>query len=266
MRSGTTEQRRDNDAASIRDQVNRFFAEHAIAWELGMAGLAILYVAIGFAQDSVATPAPTLDIAELAATWIFIAEFSVRLAASRNRGRYLRDHVLDLVALIPIARGVRVFRLLRLLRLVRAFAGFRRAFLGIERVANHHGLGSLVIAWFGTMLLCSWAFLLAETGSNPLVDDAGDAMWWGLMTLTGGPATIQAVTPEGQFITAILLIVGVGLFTAITAVLVSFLVSADRKPSLVINIQTLEAARTAGVIDQAEFEQAKASMLSRFGS
>lgn len=255
-----------SEGASVRDQINRFFADHAVAWELAMAALAIFYVAIGFAQDSSAAPIPMLQIAELAVTWIFIGEFSVRVTATRNRGRYLRDHVLDLVALIPIARGVRVFRLLRLLRLIRAFAGFRRALLGVERVANHHGLGSLVIAWFGTMLLCSWAFLLAESESNPLVNDAGDAMWWGLMTLTGGPTTVQAVTAEGQVITAILLIVGVGLFTAITAVLVSFLVSTDRTPTLVTDLQNLEAARAAGVIDQVEFDHAKASILSRFAA
>ena len=82
------------------------------------------------------------------------------------------------------------------------------------------------------------------------------------MTLTGGPPTIQAVTPEGQIITAILLVVGVGLFTAITAVLVSFLVSTDRKPVLVNDIRTLKAARAAGIINQAEFE-AKAAIVSR---
>lgn len=248
----------------MRDTFNRFVERHETAWELSMAALAIAYVAIGFAQEPLATPPPGLQVAELLLTSIFIAEFTLRIAASRDRARYLRDHVLDLVALIPIARGVRIFRLLRLLRLVRAFTGFQRAFLGIERVANHHGLGSLVIAWFGTMLLCSWAFLLAETESNPLVDDAGDAMWWGLMTLTGGPATIQAVTVEGQFITAILLIVGVGLFTAITAVLVSYLVATDRKPALVDDLQSLEAARAEGVITEAEFDKAKASILARF--
>lgn len=248
----------------MRDQINRFFAQHAVAWELAMAALAILYVAIGFAQDSTTTPQPALQVAELALTWIFITEFTVRIAASRNRGRYVRDHVLDLVALIPIARGVRVFRLLRLLRLVRAFTGFGRAFLGIERVANHHGLGSLVIAWFGTMLLCSWAFLLAESGPNPLVDDAGDAMWWGLMTLTGGPTTIQAVTLEGQWITAILLVVGVGLFTAITAVLVSFLVATGQKPGFADDLRSLETARAEGVITNEEFERTRAAILSRF--
>lgn len=248
----------------MRDRFNAFVARHAIAWELSMAALAILYVVLGFAQDVTASPDRRLQIAELLLTWVFIGEFAIRIGASRNRGRYLREHVLDLVALIPIARGVRVFRLLRLLRLVRAFTGFRRAFLGIERMTNHHGLGTLVISWFGTMLLCSWAFLLAESGSNRLVDDAGDPMWWGLMTLTGGPATIQAVTPEGQAITAILLIVGVALFTTITAVLVSFLVSTDRKPGLVDDLRSLEAARLQGAVTEAEFERTKAAILARF--
>ena len=247
----------------MRDRFNAFIASHEMAWELAMAALAILYVGIGFAQDTVATRDRALLLAEIALTVVFVAEFATRLAASRDRGRYLRDHVLDLVALIPIARGVRIFRLLRLLRLVRAFTGFRRAFLQVELVANHHGLGTLVIAWFGTMLLCSWAFLLAESGPNPLVDDAGDAMWWGLMTLTGGPSTIQAVTPEGQWITAILLVIGVALFTAITAVLVSFLVATDRKPGFADDLRSLETARAEGAITEAEFEQTKAAILAR---
>ena len=247
----------------MRDRFNTFVETHEMAWELAMAALAILYVAIGFAQDTTTRPPPTIQVAELALTVIFVAEFATRIAASRNRASYLRDHVLDLVALIPIARGVRIFRLLRLLRLVRAFTGFRRAFLNVERLANHHGLGTLVIAWFGTMLLCSWAFLLAESGSNPRVGDAGDAMWWGLMTLTGGPSTIQAVTPEGQWITAILLIVGVALFTAITAVLVSYLVATNRKPGFADDLRSLETARAEGAITQAEFEQTKASILTR---
>lgn len=247
----------------MRDRFNAFVANHGMAWELTFAVLAILYVAIGFAQDTATTPPPALQAAELALTLIFVAEFATRIGASRNRGRYLFDHLLDLVALIPIARGVRVFRLLRLLRLVRAFTGFRRAFLQVERVANHHGLGTLVIAWFGTMLLCSWAFLLAESGSNPLVDDAGDAMWWGLMMLTGGPSTVQAVTPEGQWITAILLVVGVGLFTAITAALVSFLVATDRKPGFADDLRSIEMARAEGAITEAEFEQTKAAILTR---
>ena len=247
----------------MRDRFNAFVARHEIAWELAMAGLAVLYVAIGFAQDTTTTRDPALQLAEFVVNVVFVAEFAARIAASRDRSRYLREHVLDLVAIIPIARGIRIFRLLRLLRLVRAFTGVRRALLQVELVANHHGLGTLVIAWFGTMLLCSWAFLLAESGTNPLVDDPGDAIWWGLMTLTGGPSNIQAVTPEGQWITAILLIVGVALFTAITAVLVSYLVATDRKPGFADDLRSLKTARAEGAITDAEFEETKAAILAR---
>ena len=246
----------------IRDRFNDFVTRHEIAWEIAMASLAIVYVAIGFAID-VSESQPVLEAVDGVLTAIFIAEFSVRILASRDRRAYLREHLVDVIALIPIARGVRALRLLRLLRLVRAFAGMRRALLGVERLGNHHGLGSLVIAWFGTMFLCSWAFLLAESGSNPEVVEPGDAIWWGLMTLTGGP-TIVAVTAEGQWITAILLGIGVALFTAITAVVVSFITSSDRRQRT-IDLAALKGMAEQGLITEADYERAKSAYLEQAG-
>lgn len=246
----------------IRDRFNNFVARHEVAWEIAMASLAIVYVAIGFAIDS-ADPQPALEAVDGFLTGIFIAEFSIRILASRDRWAYLREHLVDVIALIPIARGVRALRLLRLLRLVRAFVGMRRVLLEVERLADHHGLGSLVIAWFGTMFLCSWAFLLAESGSNPEVVEPGDAIWWGLMTLTGGPAFV-AVTPEGQWITAILLGIGVALFTAITAVLVSAITSGDRHRNEIDLVQLKDMA-DAGLITADDYGRAKGAFLAGLG-
>ena len=248
----------------MRDRFNAFVDRHEVAWELVMASLAIVYVAIGFAFDVDGPPQPTIEAINALLTLVFLAEFGVRITASRDRSDYLRSHLIDLVSLIPIARGVRVFRLLRLLRLLRAFTGMRRAFLGVERMANHHGLGSLVIAWFGTMILCSWAFLLAESDTNPAVDDPGDAIWWGLMTLTGGPTRFDAVTPEGQWITAALLVIGVALFTAITAVLVSFIVSNEhRSPD--IDLAQMKGMLDDGIITVDDYDRAKHAYFARLG-
>ena len=247
----------------MRDQFNAFVERNEIAWELAMASLAIVYVAIGFAWDAGGPAQPALEAVDAALTLIFLGEFTLRIGMSRDRLKYLRVHLIDLVALIPIARGVRIFRLLRLLRLVRAFAGMRRAFLSAERMASHHGLGSLVIAWFGTMFLCSWAFLIAESGANPRVDDVGDAIWWGLMTLTGGATATQAVTPEGQWITATLLVVGVALFTAITAVLVSFIVRSDtRAMERGMDLRELKAMVAEGLLTEDDYTAAKLRFLS----
>src|SRR5712692_8009075 len=100
----------------MRDQLNAFVVRHDVAWELGMAGLALLYVAIGFLNDQ--QDSATFDAIEWALTGLFVLEFGGRLLASRDRVEYLRGHWIDAVTLAPPVRGFRVLRLLRLLRLV----------------------------------------------------------------------------------------------------------------------------------------------------
>jgi voltage-gated potassium channel len=252
---------------SLRTSFNGFIQHHAMAWELGMAVLAVVYVLIGFASDQ-ATAAfqPVLASADFVLTIVFIGEFATRFLASFNRLRYLRDHALDLVALLPVARGLRVARLVRLLRLVRTFTGLRRVFTSVDRLANHHELGTLVIAWFGTMFLCSTVFYTVESDVNPALRDAGDAVWWGIATLTGGTADVHAVTTEGRIATAALLILGVALFTAITAVLVSFIVSsapATTTTDPILDIERLAALARDGAITSTEYESKRVALLAR---
>src|SRR5690349_6101636 len=111
-----------------------------------MALLAVVYVAVGFALDGEAfqSMAPSLDVLELTLTLLFAAEFVSRLAASRERSAYLRGHWIDLVALVPVTRGLRILRVLRLLRLVRAFAGVHRALGHVGSLAEHRGLQVVV--------------------------------------------------------------------------------------------------------------------------
>ncbi len=261
-------------APSLRSSFNDFFKFHSMAWELGMAGLAVVYVLIGFASDQAsAAYQPALAGADLVLTIVFVGEFATRFLASFNRLRYVRDHALDLVALLPVARGLRIARLLRLLRLVRTFTGIRRVFTSVDRLANHHELGTLVIAWFGTMFLCATIFYAVESDVNPAIRDAGDAVWWGIATLTGGTAEVHAVTAEGRIATAALLILGVALFTAITAVLVSFIVSSPPVPAPVANgtdparrLRDLASLRDDGIITAEQFETARADLLRGYSA
>ena len=246
----------------MRDRFNTFVQRHEIAWELTMAALAVVYVIVGFQVDDLGAPSELVTI-EAVITVIFVAEFSIRIAASRDRRRYLREHFVDLIALIPVARA---FRVLRLLRLVRTFSGAHRAFLEVDRVADHHGLGTLVIAWFGVMFLASWAFLIAEGGSNPEVSEPVDAVWWGLMTLTNGPTDVVATTEPGKWITAFMLVVGVALFGAMTAVLVSYFVSIDITDDATDELRALARLRDEELITPADYDATKARILDRLAT
>lgn len=100
-------------------RVNAFIARHNIAWELAMAGLAIVFVGVGFLDETDLTIAT-----ERVLTTIFAVEFVGRLTVAPDRWGYVRAHWIDLVALLPTTRAL---RLLRLLRLLRASAGLFRA-------------------------------------------------------------------------------------------------------------------------------------------
>lgn len=240
--------------AVIRDRYLAFIGRHETAWELSFVALAILFVAVGFADDSSLTIA--LDIA---LTGVFAGEFLTRLVASYDRIAYLRGHWIDAVAVIPTIRGVRILRLLRLLRLVRAFAGMARALTTFERLARHRGLVWLFATWAAVMVLSSIALYVAEIGKNEHVTSLLDALWWGITTMTTvGYGDVAPVTPEGRLAATVLMVLGIGLFSAVTATITSFLVVADRDP--LDDLSRLGDLRDRGLVTEDEFTHKRAEL------
>ena len=248
---------------TLATRYNWFVSRHEVAWELGMGMLALVWVALGFLIDQLGESGRAgLEIAELALTGVFVAEFGSRLLAAQDRRRYLRAHWIDAVALVPPVRGARLLRLLRLLRLVRAFAGFYRAALAVERLARHRGFAWLIVAWLGVMVGCSAAVYVAEHGTSRLFDSPFDALWWGVVTLTTvGYGDTYPATPEGRLAAMILMLLGIGLFSAITATVTSFfLTDRGRDPeagaTLAAQLQSLARLRQAGALTDDEVQAA----------
>jgi voltage-gated potassium channel len=251
----------------VRDRFNAFIERHDIAWELSMALLAVVYVAVGFALDDPAfgNAAPTLEAGELLLTAIFAAEFVSRFAASRDRVGHLRGHWIDLVALIPAGRGLRILRVFRLLRLIRAFAGVYRALGHVGPLAEHRGLQTIVVSWLGVMVICCAAIYFVERDLNPAIRSPFDALWWGISTMTTvGYGDVVPQTAEGRIAAATLMLLGIGLFSSVTAIITSFLTTNRRSSADPITlIERLGALADAGLIGAEEFATKRAELLAR---
>lgn len=252
-----------------RDRYNVFVERHEVAWELTMGALALIWVALGFLIDEIGSGVRAdLELAELALTGIFILEFSSRLLAAHDRAQYVRGHWIDALALVPPIRALRVLRLLRLLRLVRSFAGFYRAAMHFQGLARHRGFAWLLVSWLSVMVVCSAFVYQAEHGVNKLMSSPFDALWWGVTTLTTvGYGDTYPVTQDGRLGAMVLMLLGIGLFSAITATITSYFISQetparDRGDRVVERLQRLADLRRDGSLTEEEFTAAKARAMS----
>jgi voltage-gated potassium channel len=252
----------------IRDRFNAFVHRHEIAWELGMGLLAIVYVAVGFALDDPAVQdVAVLVPIEAALTVVFLAEFGSRFGASRDRRGYLRGHWIDLLALVPVARGLRIARLLRVLRLTRFFASTYRAIVRAERMRGAEGIALVVVGWSAVTAICCIAFYAVEGDVNPDLRSPTDALWWGVTTLsTVGYGDVLPVTGEGRLVASALMLLGIGLFGAITAIVTNTLLAAtdaEGSNGALADLERLATLRASNAISVEEFETAKGRLLAR---
>ncbi len=86
------------------------------------------------------------------------------------------------------------------------------------------------VAWLTVMVICSAFVFTAEHGINKLIDTPFDALWWGVTTLTTvGYGDTYPVTSEGRIGAMVLMLLGIGLFSAITATITSYFISQDER-------------------------------------
>jgi voltage-gated potassium channel len=197
-----------------------------------------LYMVLGFGylgiysvQVLVEPPADIYASLELAAEvifWIFAVDVVLRiihagseLVTWKGALAFLRENWLALLALLlPAFRSLRVLRVIVVLRGLEPYLNTRSSRVG------------MIVGVTFPLILYTAALSIYEAeryadGSN--IQSFGDAVWWSIASVTTvGYGDKFPVTADGRVIATFLMVIGIGLFSALTALLAAW-VMGDRK-------------------------------------
>jgi voltage-gated potassium channel len=158
-------------------------------------------------------------------TWlVFLVDYVVQARHLVHLGRtgFGRFDLFVVIAtapwfLIPGAQAgefVVLLRLARLARLLMATRGARRLFARLGRVA---------LVAFGVVVVGSLVAYHAEHAVNPEFATVGDALWWGIVTLTTvGYGDIVPKTTAGRWAAVMIMLTGVAVLGLLAGSLASF--------------------------------------------
>lgn len=185
-----------------------------------------------------------LRFSEWIITGLFTIEYGLRLYCVPSPIRYARSFfgVVDLLSVLPTylslllpgSQSLLVIRALRLLRIFRVFKAVR--FLDETNVLVTALRSSLpkVVIFLGTLLI---GVIIMGSAMYLIEGEAGGftsipvSMYWAIVTMTTvGYGDIAPVTPPGQVVAAIAMLMGYSLIAVPTGIVSAELVRASRRP------------------------------------
>lgn len=199
---------------------------------------------------------------EVAITPFFLFDFVYRLTTARSRSTYVirRYGWADLVAVVPFLRVFRLFRVRAVIREARA--------VGRERLAEDlfvsRASSTFLLTVFLVIAVVEFAgiaeFYVEQGQPNANITSAGDAIWWGLVTITTvGYGDQYPVGEGGRLVGTMLLFAGIGLFSVLTGFIANVFLAPDlphRRARIAPGTPAAEMAALRELLHQQEQQQA----------
>jgi voltage-gated potassium channel len=198
-----------------------------------VATLALIPVLIIEADTESDTWQGIANIANWLIWGVFAAELAAVLVAARRKLAALRAHVLDVgivVVTIPLfgalLASLRLLRLARLLRLLRVGVIVGRALQAEKRLSSGDSLRLVALL---TVFIVAIAGAAQAALNADEFDSIWDGVWWAIVTVTTvGYGDLYPTTVEGRIIAAVVMFVGIGFLSVLTATVASKFVKDDR--------------------------------------
>ena len=184
-----------------------------------------------------------LNFLEWFFTITFTLEYLLRLYCSPKPARYTTSFfgIIDLLAIIPTYLGMfltgsSALGVIRLLRVLRIFRVLKLALYMHEAnallsamVASRRKILVFFFAVINLVIILGSIMYVVERGHNSGFDNIPRGIYWAIVTLTTvGYGDISPITPLGQFISSIVMILGYSIIAVPTGIVTSQLVSSAK--------------------------------------
>ena len=202
-----------------------------------------------------------IEQAFLALDWFIWAVFALDLGAktylATSRLRYLRRHWFDvIIVVLPMLRPLRALRAVkavrgarafRLIPVLRAVAAGTRSYTSLRSLLGMRPVFGVAVV---LTLTCAGVMTVVERKADgSTIQSFGDALWWAVTTVsTVGYGDAVPTTDAGRGVAYLLILVGVAVFSLVTANLASFFVQREQRPDddkldeVLRRLERLEAA------------------------
>lgn len=157
---------------------------------------------------------------------LFVVETALLSWLVSDTYRYLRGNWLNLIIVllgVPVLLGWDInIGALRMLRILAVFALLLHIGSGVRKMLSRNELGTTLAASLVVIVMSG----IMMTALDPGVDTPWDGIWWAWVTVTTvGYGDVVPLTLAGRAFGGLIILMGIGLFSMITASFAAFFIS-----------------------------------------
>ncbi|WP_286238192.1 potassium channel family protein [Neptuniibacter halophilus] len=209
--------------------------ERALRWGRRFEGpmvIAAVWILVEWYLQSKNLSNPYASFASDWLIWLlFASELALMLSLVDDRLRYLKQNWMSpLIVLggLPVLWGVNTFYagIIRSLRLALTIGVFLRVSKDTRDLLSRHNLGITLFICFIILVISG----LLISGIDPAFESPMDGLWWAWVTVTTvGYGDLVPETTEGRIFGSLLILMGLGMFSMLTASFSVFFIEQDER-------------------------------------
>ena len=169
----------------------------------------------------------------------FSIEYFTKLILSKQKWVFFRQHIIDLLAILPfirfvgLFRGLRILRILRVVRLMRLGNLIMRQLNALDGIQNIREIVIILVVFACTVLSGTTGIIMFERNTpDTHFHTLGDGLWWCFVTITTvGYGDMYPQTTEGKILGGVIMLIGLSFYGLVAGLGSNFIINHFKKSS-----------------------------------